>query len=150
MNVNKAPIKEQLMSSTGDNSPIWNVWFNRVAEILGPGRNVKNVSWSPAITGITYSGSGTVTGVYTQNDDIVSVNVIIDAGAGTSTSVLNTTKVTNLPKKAGAYGSGRVFQETGKVDFGSALIMSGGTELYLPAWSCTGKVIVIANYITSE
>lgn len=150
MNIKQAPIKETVITETGENNPLWNDWFNNVTRVLGAKRNQQSIAWTPTVSGISYSGTGTVSGTYTQKDNLVFVNVIIDAGAGTSTATLNISKITNLPRKSDGYWTGRAFMESSKSDLGAVLIVDAGSELYLPAWSCTGRAIVSANYITSE
>lgn len=150
MNVKVAPIKENFLLESGENNPLWMDFLNGVGRMLGAKRNQQSIEWTPTATGLSFSGAGTLTATYTQKDNLVYFNLVIDPGAGTSTAILDTSKITNLPRKSDGYWCGVVIQQTGKVNLGTCFIDSGTTELYLPSWSCTGKVIVSGNYLTSE
>jgi hypothetical protein len=152
MNIGNAPLKESIViPDTLTASKTWWDWFNSVGLMLGSKRNQQNVSWDPTFSGLTFSSSGTVTGTYTQKDNFVLINVTITPASGSTTSVLDTTKITNLPKKSQGVWSGHAFQNTGKVDLGTFYIKDATNELYTPSWSTIMGVINLTGiYVTSD
>lgn len=151
MNITQAPIKDPISDQESKAVQIWQDWFNSIGKMLGVKRNQENVAWTPVASGLTYSVSGTNTGIYTQKDNIVYFNITLTPSAGTSTSVLNTTKITNLPKLASGYWFGNAFMNTGYVDLGRCLIKTATNEIYLPDWTTiAGSITISGNYITNE
>lgn len=151
MNITPAPVREVFQDAGGRITPIWQDWVNSVSRMLGKSRNQQAVSWTPTFSGLTFSASGSLSGTWTQRDNVVYFTVTITPVSGTTSSVLDTTKITNLPFTAQGNWSGQAFQDSGKVDLGRCFIKDATTELYAPAWTTVSGVIYLSGvFITNE
>ena len=144
------PIKDDIIIPNGTMSTTWISFFNDLFKILGVKRNQQNVDWIPELNTSIFSASGTLTGTYTQKDNLIYFNITITPDSGTTTSFLGSRWITNLPFKADGVYFGRCF-DANKTDLGAFYIASGTKYGFLPAWSARYGVITISgNFITNE
>lgn len=104
----------------------WTIFLNQLYE------GDTGESWTPTFTGLTETGTPTITGRYYRLGRIVKFFITIVPDTDT-TAVAGTTYVNNFPLVFA--GDGVVFAVSGNLGDGPGHIVASNNRIYTPAWT---------------
>lgn len=104
------------------------------------------LSWTPAWTSLTVTGSPIYSGKFNINNRVFSPVVFIQANGGTTAATYGTTIVNNLPVVvAGLRCSGIIFDTASGLIKGGAQYIPTLNQIYPSSWTATGNDLSISG-----
>ncbi len=134
--ISDSPITEKLADDNGKARPAWVEYFAELA------RGDVGTTWAPAITGLTVTGTPTISGVYYQNKGFTDWAVKIVPATDTS-STLGVTFIT-LPFTVTA--DTPCFAVYGSTVAGG-IINAAAALAYLPTWAAITTPVTITGRV---
>jgi hypothetical protein len=132
----QAPIIEKMIDDSGKARPLWIEYFANLND------GDVGTTWTPAITGLTSTGTPSISGVYYQNAGFTDWVVKIVPATDTS-SVAGTTYI-DIPFSVVA--DSPLFAITGN-NSASGAVNAAARRAYLPAWTAITSPVTISGRV---
>lgn len=134
--VSSPPIYEKLVNQDGKLNLAWILFFNKIFQ------GDSGVDWTPTFTGLTITGTPTITGrLYKLSDAISFFRVDIIPATDTS-AVAGATYINNMPVVATA--NGICFAVSGGIGTNAGMYDKTSNRVYVPTWTAvTAQVTII-------
>lgn len=127
MTVQPPPTKNPLTEKGGELTMPWLLYFNQVFN------GDSGTEWTPTFTGLTVSGTPTITGRYYRiSQYICYFNVLVTPATNTS-AVAGTTYIDNFPLTANA--NGFCLTVSNNLGGGLGMVVATNNRIYVPAWT---------------
>ncbi len=129
------PINTALADGKGNATPVWAQWFGNVFQTP-----TRDKPWTPAITGLSGTGSFTVTGLWNRTGPMVFFRVMVTPNSGNTTSA--SAAIGNFPFNT-VFGQAQAFNVSTRQSIGAALVDG---VVSIPNWSSISAPVEIVGF----
>lgn len=134
------PLRTPIQQADGKFAGIWQKWFERLWYNSAAVPQV----FEPMFTGLT--GSATITGTYTKMGGLMFFDILITPDTTTS-SVLGTTFINNLPLQGASFGSLTAINTFSRVVLGTGQVDLNTNSAWTPTWTTVANPISINGFV---
>lgn len=127
MSLDTPPTRNPLTEKGGQLTMPWLLFFNQLFN------GDSGVAWVPTFTGLTISGTPTITGRYYQiSQYLCYFNILVTPATNTS-AVAGTTYIDNFPLTANS--NGFCLTVSNNLGGGLGMVNASNNRIYTPAWT---------------
>lgn len=135
--VTPPPIQNPILDEAGNLSIMWTLFFNSI--FTGD----TGTNWTPTFTGLTQTGTPTITGTYYKlSQSLVYFTITITPSTDTS-SIAGTTYIDNFPLDI--KGAGACFALANNTGGGAGMANADESRIYTPVWTTIASPLTVVG-----
>lgn len=136
------PTRNPLTEGKGELTMPWLLFFNQIFN------GDAGTNWTPTFTGLTSSGTPTISGRYYQlSQYLCYFNILVTPATNTSATA-GTTYVDNFPLQAAS--NGFCLTVSNNLGGGLGMVNAGNNRIYVPTWTTVTTPINVIGIVEAQ